>query len=469
MSVNKRPLKRSIFIGCSVFFILLCLILSIFTYRTYTRSLYQSYNERMTDILNYVDAHIDKEDLYECVQTKVESEKFIELGHFMDDVMEDFDIHFLYIVYPVSADPPLMINIFSADTKEGRENDPDGYYLGMELYDDYESKDMLLYLDAIDNPGITFFKNFSIWGHDYTGLLPLTNSKGEVFAALCVDIEVSELENDIRTYTFVNVVLIVILGILFIGLFLAWLRLNVTDPISKLEKSVVSFAERSHEQKNPDQLYYQAPSIHTHNEVESLSRAVELMSKDMKAYVLGIVDAEGKMHLMQEKAEKMDTVAYQDALTRVKNKAWYDNVKERVDEDIINGRARFGIVMADLNNLKKVNDTYGHEHGDEYIKGACHEICVIYQHSPVFRIGGDEFVVLLENNDYDNHTELLERLKNAFETAESDEARQPWEKYSAAVGMAIFNSEGDISMDDVFKRADQLMYQDKLESKKGRE
>ena len=89
MSVNKRPLKRSIFIGCSVFFILLCLILSILTYRTYTRSLYQSYNERMTDILNYVDAHIDREDLYECVQTKVESEKFIELGHFMDDVMED--------------------------------------------------------------------------------------------------------------------------------------------------------------------------------------------------------------------------------------------------------------------------------------------------------------------------------------------------------------------------------------------
>lgn len=469
LSVNKKPLKRSIIIGCSMFFVSLCLILSILTYRTYTRSLYHTYEERMTDIVEYVEYHIDMDDLAECVYTGVESEKFKELMAFCDDIMESFDIHFLYIVNPISADPPLMMNILSADTAQGREEDPDGYYLGLVLEEDYETADMKLYMDAIKNDGITFFKNFSIWGHDYTALKPLKDKDGNTFGALCVDIEVKELENAIKTYTAINIVLIVILGFIFIVLFLIWLNRNITDPLSMLEKSVVEFARVSHEQKDPEKLDYQAPDIHTSNEVESLSNAVEQLSKDMKSYVLNIIDAEDQVEDMKNQVSHMDTIAYQDSLTHVKNKTMYDKVKERVDDDIINGRARFGIVMVDLNELKKVNDTYGHEQGNEYIMGACHEVCLIYKHSPVFRIGGDEFVVLLENSDYEIREELLQKLSESFRRYSDDSDRNPWERYSAAMGMAVFDPEKDISMDDVFKRADMLMYQNKLESKKARE
>ena len=139
------------------------------------------------------------------------------------------------------------------------------------------------------------------------------------------------------------------------------------------------------------------------------------MSQDMKQYVLNILDAEDKVEDMKTQVTRMDTLAYQDALTHVKNKAFYDETKVRVDDDIINGKAQFGIVMIDLNNLKKVNDTYGHEHGNEYILGSCHEICVTFQHSPVFRVGGDEFVVLLENGDYEERLELIDKLTKAFE------------------------------------------------------
>ncbi len=469
MPINKKPLKRSIFIGSSVFFIFLCLILSILTYRTYTDSLYHAYEERMNDIVNYVEAHIDNDDLAQCIATGVESEKFKEMAAFMDDIMEDFDIHFLYIVTPISAEPPVMMNVFSADTAQGREEDPDGYYLGLMLYEDYETADMKLYIDAYQKEGITFFKNFSIWGYDYTALKPLKDSNGNTFTALCVDMNVYELENEIKTYTVVNVILIVLLGFIFIVVFLLWMNKNITDPISKLEKSVVSFAEVSHEQMDPDKLDYHAPAIHTENEVESLSNAVEQMSKDMKTYVLNIIDAEDKVQDMQNQVHHMDTLAYQDALTHVKNKAFYDQTKERVDDDIINGRARFAILMVDLNNLKKINDTYGHEHGNDYIMGACHEICVIFQYSPVFRIGGDEFVVLLENSDFDQRDELLAKLNDTFERISSDESRDPWDRFSGATGLALFDPENDISMDDVFKRADMFMYQNKLESKKARE
>ena len=139
-----------------------------------------------------------------------------------------------------------------------------------------------------------------------------------------------------------------------------------------------------------------------------------------------------------------------------------------MDEDIASGKAVFAVVMTDLNNLKKVNDTYGHEHGNEYITGACHEICTVFQHSPVFRIGGDEFVVLLENSDYERKEELLAELKARFDETCNDMSKEPWERYSAAMGMAAYRPGEDISMDDVFKRADSLMYKDKLDSKMGR-
>ncbi len=469
MFENKRPLKKSIFIGCSAFIVLLCLVLSILTYRTYTQSLYSAYEERMTDIIEYVYSHIDMEDLEQCVETKQESEKFVQLTAFMDGIMEDFDVHYLYIVMPISIDPPLMMNVISADTAYGRATDPDGYYLGLVSPEDYEPDEIARYFTAMENDGITFFKDFSVWGYDYTGLLPLKGSDGEIFAVLCVDIEVYELEKDIREYTAMNVVLIVILGLFFISFFLYWMTRNITEPISKLEKSVVSFARISHEQKDPDKLEYDAPPIHTHNEVESLSNAVEQMSKDMKTYVKNIVDAEGKVEVMKTQVSHMDMLAYQDALTHVKNKAWYDKVRERINRDINSGRARFAIVMADLNNLKKVNDTFGHEHGNDYIFGACHELCVMYDHSPVFRIGGDEFVILLENRDYDNREVLFRKMKEVFDYTTNDTTRDAWERYSVAMGMAIYNVTTDNSMDDVFKRADAEMYKDKQSSKNARE
>ena len=192
------------------------------------------------------------------------------------------------------------------------------------------------------------------------------------------------------------------------------------------------------------------------------------MSEDMRTYVKNVIEAEGKVEDMKTQVSHMDMLAYQDALTHVKNRAWYEKTQTRIDESIINGNARFGIVMIDLNNLKKINDSYGHERGNDYIFGACHHICVTYDHSPVFRIGGDEFVVLLENRDYDNRQELLQQLKATFEIIQADETREPWEKYSAAVGMTIYDRNFDKSLNDVFKRADELMYKDKMESKMAR-
>ena len=73
--------------------------------------------------------------------------------------------------------------------------------------------------------------------------------------------------------------------------------------------------------------------------------------------------------------------------------------------------------MADINNLKYVNDTYGHELGDEYIKGCCRIICNIFEESQVYRIGGDEFVVILKDSDYFCRVMLMDDLEFEFDKA----------------------------------------------------
>ena len=118
----------------------------------------------------------------------------------------------------------------------------------------------------------------------------------------------------------------------------------------------------------------------------------------MKEYVKDIVKAEDKAHGLEVHVSEMNTIAYQDALTLVKNKAAYEKKAEEIDERIGNGIAVFAIVMADLNGLKKMNDRYGHDKGDQYIKGTCEMISDVFSHSPVYRVGGDEFVIILEGS-----------------------------------------------------------------------
>ena len=241
----------------------------------------------------------------------------------------------------------------------------------------------------------------------------------------------------------------------------------MTGPIVALEKCARQFAEKSRGKKDPEELVFDAPPIKTSNEVESLSQAITQMSQDMKIYVQDILQAEVSAKNAQEQAQNMTMLAYRDALTHVGTKVAYNNTANSLEKDISDKIiSAFAIAMIDLNDLKIVNDNYGHANGDLYISGACHIICNIFRHSPVFRIGGDEFVVILKNSDYEKRQELVEEAIQKFTESEIDMSKEPWERYSVAIGIADYTN-GD-TVDSVFKRADKLMYQNKLNMKKTR-
>lgn len=110
---------------------------------------------------------------------------------------------------------------------------------------------------------------------------------------------------------------------------------------------------------------------------------------------------------------KTRKMAYSDPLTGVKNKMAYLEDVGSFEQKIEDGFLKdFGLVVFDLNDLKKTNDTYGHDAGDQYIKEGSLLICNSFKHSPVYRIGGDEFVVFLSGTDYMNRDSILMEFNN---------------------------------------------------------
>lgn len=153
---------------------------------------------------------------------------------------------------------------------------------------------------------------------------------------------------------------------------------------------------------------------------------------------------------------------YVDALTSVRNKAGYGQYIARLQSQMDSSREslEFAFGVFDCDDLKYINDTYGHDKGDIYLKSTSRLICRIFQHSPVFRIGGDEFAVILENEDFENRDRLMEQFSRARDRI-CEDVENEWEQVNVAVGLAVYDHNIDTAVIDVARRADQAMYENK--------
>lgn len=159
-------------------------------------------------------------------------------------------------------------------------------------------------------------------------------------------------------------------------------------------------------------------------------------------------------------------IANTDALTQVKNITAYTDKVAELDRKITeSSNNELAIVMCDINDLKLENDTYGHDVGDMYIKNCCKIICSVFSHSPVYRIGGDEFVVVLTDIDYKNRDMLMAQMKGMVAAAMKIDSSENG-KASFASGMAVYDPYRDKTVGDVVREADMQMYRNKREFEK---
>ena len=181
-------------------------------------------------------------------------------------------------------------------------------------------------------------------------------------------------------------------------------------------------------------------------------------SSDHSHFIICVENRDNDVRREQEHLAALSVaneMARRDELTHVKNKTAYHEREKELQKQIDDGCEPFGIVVCDINDLKMINDTEGHRAGDDYIKACCLLVCRTYQHSPVFRIGGDEFAVILRGADYANREKLLADLRRRVE-----ENIRISEGPVIASGMAEYQ-QGDRLVGDVFTRADGLMYENK--------
>ena len=173
------------------------------------------------------------------------------------------------------------------------------------------------------------------------------------------------------------------------------------------------------------------------------------------------IRAEKKAIKEEQMIKDLNKQVYVDALTRVRNRGGFDNYMQTLQERIDNGEiSQIALGMFDCNGLKMINDKYGHDKGNIYLKSSCRLICKVFQHSPVFRIGGDEFAAILMGEDYLVRDELEKRMYAAEEELKKS-ASDPWEIVSIASGITVYDASLDKSIRDTLKRADQLMYENK--------
>ncbi len=260
--------------------------------------------------------------------------------------------------------------------------------------------------------------------------LPLENGM-----RLNVCVPVSEVDAAWKSWANNVALTFLVMLALFIFLTMAFSE-RMTKPLRDLTK----MAERVNDGDYDCELDYGGK-----DEVGVLARTFNKLVAHLKVYIGDLND-----------------LAYADALTSLRNKGAFNYHMEslRVQMSEPGNDLAFAVVAFDCNNLKEINDQYGHDKGDIHLQDTAQIICETFDHSPVFRVGGDEFVAVLQGVDYENCDALL---KNFDDTCAKTRfaIEEEWKKINIARGMAVYDPNEDETIDDVVRRADKLMYENK--------
>jgi diguanylate cyclase (GGDEF)-like protein len=189
----------------------------------------------------------------------------------------------------------------------------------------------------------------------------------------------------------------------------------------------------------------------------------------MSDQITGVLDVEqlvdeirhlrGKVAQLQERVEQLDQLAHQDSLINLPNRRGFMRELDR----LIARASRYGttaaLLFVDLDGLKMINDTFGHQAGDEaLIEVATNLSKGVRRSDIVARIGGDEFGILLENANEEIARDTSARL---VELISGIEFKHEGETLPLSVAIGVGMIEPDDTPEAVMARADEEMYRRK--------
>lgn len=290
--------------------------------------------------------------------------------------------------------------------------------------------------------GVTPYNTVADVGHDHDHSDPGTVTKVELKNGMYLSLQANykDIQRDIRPILGKIVAAFVVVLICAIA-YTIFVTHRIVKPLKQLTLAAQAISSGS------DQLDTFDILVDSNDEIGTLSQ------------VLSNTYAK-----IQEHTAYINALAYRDSLTGIKNTTAYTEAIKDLNKDIRTGNPRFSVLMADINNLKQANDKFGHDVGDDLIICTAKILTDIFRSSAIFRIGGDEFAVILLNEDYEHYRARLEQLDAACATAHvavGETSIPVW----VARGIARFDPSIDRTYEDVFAKADHAMYINKEESK----
>ena len=434
----------------------MAVVIPLVYYRFYNRMI-DDYARLARGATNLMAEAVDGDKIEEYVEQNYELEEYREIVSYFKKLKENYpDILYIYVCR-IEEDGGHIIFDLDAEGVENGEAYEVGYVF--ELEEPFAS----------EIPNIMAGKETSGYavhtqedGFLYSYIRPIYRSDGSYACSACVDFSMDYVQKADSVFTRNLFLILLLIAVILFTAEVVIIQKWVTKPIDELSHCAEKFAYKTEDDRRNNIELLEKVNIHTGDEIETVYEMLKNVTTDSYMATANLSLAINDILDKDEQISEISKQAYQDSLTNVGSSSAFRRECEMLDEEIEEDMAKFGLIIFDINNLKYVNDTCGHDRGNDYIKGCCKIICEHFKHSPVFRIGGDEFAVVLRSRDYAEREELLRAVEEEFEKAYHNPDARPWERYSASAGIAVYTP-GDGSVHQVLKRADEQMYAAKEE------
>ena len=288
---------------------------------------------------------------------------------------------------------------------------------------------------------------------------------GKNLGVIGVEVEIASVNQEILYATIRNMIMISIVVVIFVFLLLQIIKARYIRKLIKLQDIIEEYSRN----KNPKIAEELKKEVTNKDEISTIMSKFSDMIYELELYIQSLKKTRKDLQDTKQQAIELNELALKDPLTGIRNKLGYDKEVQKVEWEMATGLKELGVAMVDLNFLKQINDTYGHDNGNVALIRLSKILCNVFEHSPVFRIGGDEFVIILKDHDLENIDDLIIEFKRKLQELKDNPELEYWEKISAAIGYAIYNPEIDSAFDNIFRRADKSMYANKKEMKAVRE
>lgn len=373
-------------------------------------------------------------------ENRESNEKYIEMYGILTKFQNDVEIEYIYVVKPVSENE--FIYVIDPDPEEPAEFG-ETIVLSEALISAGNGK------AAVDSVAVA-----DEWGCFYSAYCPVFDSDGKVSAIVGIDFNNAWYESQIseNMWFFIMITLITIVaGGIFVAFMtrrthIRMLELNkelnaLSDNINELTETINS--NRGYKQNFGEEICPEETDIESGDEISVMDSKICEMNTNMQSYLAYLHDQ-----------------AYTDALTGVGNTTAYTERLKTVNDRITSAKGTVAVALFDINGLKWINDHYSHTCGDLIIKAAANSILSVFGAGNTFRIGGDEFIAVVQDADPEEFAANVEKVIN-----EVDRYNQSDREYevdlSMSRGIAVYDPEKDENYSALFLRADEAMYADK--------